>query len=136
MFHTHSNELAHWGVKGMKWGVRRYRNRDGSLTPAGRKRYENTWSDEAKEVSRLKRTKNVKEMSNSELKRYNERVRLEQEYSRLSPNKVKKGMAVVAAAVITMETMNKFYNNSNNLYTNTGKAVATGRHVVNKLLGK
>lgn len=33
------NELAHHGVKNMKWGVRRYQNRDGSLTPAGKKRY-------------------------------------------------------------------------------------------------
>ena len=32
-------ELYHWGTKGMKWGIRRYQNKDGSLTPAGRKRY-------------------------------------------------------------------------------------------------
>lgn len=31
--------LIHWGVKGQKWGVRRYQNKDGSLTPAGKKRY-------------------------------------------------------------------------------------------------
>ena len=30
--------LKHHGVKGMKWGVRRYQNKDGSLTPAGKKR--------------------------------------------------------------------------------------------------
>ncbi len=34
-----SSYLAHAGVKGMKWGVRRYQNADGSLTPAGKKRY-------------------------------------------------------------------------------------------------
>ena len=31
--------LVHYGIKGMKWGVRRYQNSDGSLTPAGKKRY-------------------------------------------------------------------------------------------------
>ena len=32
------NELYHWGIKGMHWGVRRYQNKDGTLTPAGKKR--------------------------------------------------------------------------------------------------
>lgn len=34
-----SNELYHHGVKGMKWGVRRYQNPDGSLTEEGKKHY-------------------------------------------------------------------------------------------------
>lgn len=32
-------ELKHYGIKGMKWGVRRFQNSDGSLTSEGRKRY-------------------------------------------------------------------------------------------------
>lgn len=34
-----NGELYHYGVKGMKWGVRRYQNKDGSLTNAGKRRY-------------------------------------------------------------------------------------------------
>lgn len=34
-----TNELRHWGVPNMKWGVRRYQNEDGTLTPEGKERY-------------------------------------------------------------------------------------------------
>lgn len=53
-----SNELQHWGIKGQKWGVRRYQNADGSLTPAGKKRYR----DEAAEIERQLNT-NKKEIT-------------------------------------------------------------------------
>ena len=33
-----NNELTHWGIRGMRWGIRRYQNKDGSLTAAGKKR--------------------------------------------------------------------------------------------------
>lgn len=34
----YNTELYHWGIKGMKWGVRRYQNKDGSLTEVGKRR--------------------------------------------------------------------------------------------------
>ena len=37
---TRQNELTHHGIKGMKWGVRRFQNKDGSLTPEGKRRYD------------------------------------------------------------------------------------------------
>lgn len=44
---THeSDELMHYGVLGMKWGVRRYLNKDGSLTSSGRKRVSNKYKTE------------------------------------------------------------------------------------------
>ena len=46
------NELEHWGTKGMRWGIRRYQNKDGTLTPAGKKRYES-------ELAKLKKEERV-----------------------------------------------------------------------------
>lgn len=46
-------ELYHWGIKGMKWGQRRYQNKDGSLTPAGEKRYNKELEKVKKEKAKL-----------------------------------------------------------------------------------
>lgn len=54
-----NNELMHYGVRGMKWGVRRYQNYDGSYTKAGMKRYND--SKEKYESSR-KLHKQVREL--------------------------------------------------------------------------
>lgn len=47
-----NGELRHYGVKGMKWGVRRYRNEDGSLTPAGQKRVNKQLMKNARKAGR------------------------------------------------------------------------------------
>ena len=51
------NYLAHYGVPGMKWGVRRYRNYDGSYTRAGVKGFDNSMSKYEKANARYKNAK-------------------------------------------------------------------------------
>lgn len=78
-----NGELYHWGIKGMKWGVRRFQNKDGSLTPAGRKRYDDPEDDRVEPAKR----KSAKDMTDEELGRAIARARAEDEYNRLRPEK-------------------------------------------------
>ena len=68
--------FTHSGIKGMKWGIRRFQNKDGSLTPSGKKRYKisSKKSDRYHEdYKRAHSKKSVKEMSNDELRERNNR---------------------------------------------------------------
>lgn len=56
---TYSNELQHWGIKGQKWGQRRFQNKDGSLTPAGQKRYNKEVEKLKKETAKVKAAEKI-----------------------------------------------------------------------------
>lgn len=67
------DELYHYGTKGMRWGIRRYQNPDGSLTPAGRKRLEKADYKWAKKKTD-KITAQAKKASQKELDRYGDEL--------------------------------------------------------------
>lgn len=69
-----NNELSHHGIKGMKWGIRRYQNSDGSLTPEGMLRYHRTTGKKLNKAEReLQKKYNEAPGSNSYQKRQNVR---------------------------------------------------------------
>lgn len=100
-----NNELQHHGVKGQKWGVRRFQNSDGSLTNEGRRRYSNDdfknakkKIDKGKEVvdgatkakkkavekqHEQKIKKDLSEMSDQELRDIVNRLNMEERYTQV-----------------------------------------------------
>lgn len=112
-----NNELMHHGVKGMKWGVRRYQKKDGSLTTLGRYKQYKTNKQRKKNLEKareakaakkkaatqpVQKKKSVKEMSDAELQSAIRRLEMEQRYNQLSPKKVSKGKKVVDAILNDM----------------------------------
>ena len=66
----YDGELYHWGIKGMKLGIRRYQNPDGSFTPVGRKRLEKADSKWAKKKTNKITAQAKKKASQRELDEY------------------------------------------------------------------
>lgn len=62
-----SNELYHHGIKGQRWGVRRYQNADGTLTAAGRRRYEVQEAKNEYKAAKSEYRQNAKTLSKSGL---------------------------------------------------------------------
>lgn len=129
---VYRDELYHWGIKGMKWGVRRYQNKDGTLTSEGKKHY----SQDHEDYTRVHTKKSVREMSDSELNARINRLQKEQQYERLtaSPSKLQKAIKIAGTTATALGTVMTLYNNSSNAMK-LGKSIVESREFKNAVVG-
>lgn len=95
-----NDELYHYGVPGMKWGVRRSQNKIDKIDKRSKK---NDWSEDATAAAKIK-TKKVSQMTNAELRKLNDRRNLEQQHANLTRNS-SKGRAAVKAFIAAAGTI-------------------------------
>lgn len=84
------NELEHAGVKGMKWGVRRYQNSDGSLTEEGKKRYSKKTSGDENEPTSFAGKLKAKATAKSEERKQKKADKKEAEEKKAAEEKARK----------------------------------------------
>lgn len=133
-------ELFHWGIKGMKWGLRRFQNKDGSLTKAGRKRYgedesqEETSNQRKDRIMKSPSAKDVYEnrtlFSNKEINDLYQRLNNETNIKRMIPEDVSRGKQIVDKYVDTSNTIKNVMDATNNLF----KSYETGKKIVDAFM--
>ena len=120
-----SDELYHFGIKGQKWGFRRFQNEDGTYTSEGKMRRR-----EGSEYSRYKKDtslKNLRKMSDADLDSKISRLKKEKEYKELRYSQLSRGRRF----------MDDVLSNSSNKALKAilaGVFVFTGRVMVDSIL--
>ena len=129
---TPINQLYHFGILGQKWGVRRFQNKDGTRTPAGKRRereQEGINPSDDHLQSLIDRGNATKGLSNAELKRLNERLQLEKSYRDLTKDETKKGESF-------MKTVGKEILKQSLITAGTGALVGIAKIYTDKIIEK
>lgn len=100
---TSEEYIEHYGVKGMKWGVRKPRNEKERKKTFGKEKSEDR--ARADEI----RKKPIKTLSNKELADFNQRMNLEMQFSRVNPGRVKRGEAKAKTIIGLVGTAGTLY---------------------------
>ena len=128
-------ELYHYGILGMKWGIRRYQNKNGTLTSAGKKRYSSDSSTSEKNTENIEATKarilssrdpkqlykNANLFSDQELQAAYIRLNTEKNIKNLIPKDVNAGKKFIDGAIKAGKTTNEAIETATKLWENYKK---------------
>lgn len=87
--------IQHYGIKGMKWGVRRYQNKDGTLTAEGKKREAAKDANQAEIQDRREAYRNRRTLSDEEINTRVRRLEQEKRFKSLTEDDIAPGRAAV-----------------------------------------
>lgn len=121
------NALMHYGVKGMKWGVRRYQNEDGTLTTSGKKRYNAPGASAKSSSPKRSKPKSNARKTEEDLKRKRENI--------AKTDKVMYGSKIASAVLknIGQQTYNRHANDANKAQVNIVRGSAYASDVLNAI---
>ena len=95
-----SDELYHHGIKGQKWGRRRFQNEDGSLTPAGKERYDDDGPSEKKKEYKIPEKKSTHRLKLEE--KFEAQGMSKQQAEQAAAKRIRGEQYAVAAAAVTV----------------------------------
>ena len=114
--YTGDDYVAHFGIKGMKWGVRRFQKSNGSLTPSGKTRYLDKPSRQSKLEAKYRQKGKSKAEAEAAAKK---RIEIEKTIAAKKRIKIAKAIAIGAGITLgtaaTVALIKKYKGHSNNI---------------------
>lgn len=122
----YSTELYHHGIKGQKWGVRRFQNQNGTLTPAGKKRYaDDSGGTDKSKSDKPKQSRYDKFYNDYKTLGYDDKEAKQMAEGKLKAERALKVIGGVAVTALVAYGAYRYYDNHKDRYIAPGKAMQT-----------